>query len=130
MPPQLVGWAGLLDLTGLDDDLALSVRHYLARNRRLREPARTRLGVALASEVAAAITPPPPPGTPGWAYLAAVLAERHRRAAYRLSVSRAATGRVWSELQAAVAPASAATPPPQPARPADQLRSAVPAPPV
>jgi hypothetical protein len=123
MPPQLIGWAMLLDLTGLDDDLALTVRHYLARNRRLSEPARTRLGISLAGEVAAAITPPPPPGTPGWAYLAAVLAERHRRAAYRLAIARAATGRVWPELQAAVAVPSA------PARPTSELRNSVPAPP-
>jgi uncharacterized RDD family membrane protein YckC len=133
MPPQLIGWAMLLDLTGLDDDLALTVRHYLARNRRLREPARTRLGISLAGEVAAAITPPPPPGTPGWAYLAAVLAERHRRAAYRLTLARATTGRVWPELQAAVVPASVAQPIPDPAGPrsaSPTLRTAVPAPPM
>lgn len=101
MPPNLANWAALLDLTGLDDDLALSVRHYLARNRRLREPARSRLGYALASEVAACTTPPAPPGTPGWAYLAAVLAERNRRSAQRLAQARLATGRVWPELQLA-----------------------------
>jgi uncharacterized RDD family membrane protein YckC len=100
MPPHLAGWAALLDLTGLDDDLALSVRHYLARNRQLREPARTRLGYALASDVAATTTPPPPPGTPGWAYLAAVLAERNRRAARQLALARAATDRVWPQLRA------------------------------
>ena len=100
MPPYLAGWAALLDLTGLDDDLALSVRHYLARNRQLREPARTRLGYALATEVAATTTPPPPPGTPGWAYLAAVLAERNRRAARQLALARAATDRVWPQLRA------------------------------
>jgi uncharacterized RDD family membrane protein YckC len=102
MPPHLAGWAALLDLTGLDDDLALAVRHYLARNRQLREPARSRLGFALASEVAASTTPQAPPGTPGWAYLAAVLAERNRRAAQRLAHTRVTTGRVWPELQAAV----------------------------
>jgi uncharacterized RDD family membrane protein YckC len=126
MPPHLAGWASFLDLTGLDDDLALAVRHFLARNRRLREPARSRLGFALASEVAACTTPPAPPGTPGWAYLAAVLAERNRRAAQRLAHARAATGRVWPELQAAAGrPAPVASAPPgQPA-----LRNATPAPP-
>jgi uncharacterized RDD family membrane protein YckC len=97
MPPYLAGWAALLDLTGLDDDLALAVRHFLARNRQLREPARSRLGYALAVEVAARTTPPPPPGLPGWAYLAAVLAERHRRAAGRLVAARAATASVWPD---------------------------------
>ena len=152
MPPNLVGWAALLDLTGLDDDLALAVRHYLARNRRLSEPARSRLGYALASEVAAGTTPPAPPGTPGWAYLAAVLAERNRRAAQRLAQARVATGRVWPELQLATdrpaawsaVPAGAGPTPPSPpaAQPvgaaADQrssvagspaLRAATPAPP-
>ncbi len=98
MPGPLAGWAPALDLTGLDDDLALAVRHYLARNREIREPARTRLGYSLASEVAACTTPPPPPGTPGWAYLAAVLAERNRRAVRRLAQARAATAAVWPEL--------------------------------
>jgi len=98
MPVTLAGWASTLDLTGLDNNLALTVRHYLARNRELREPARSRLGYSLASEVAACTTPPPPPGTPGWAYLAAILAERNRRAVRRLAQARAATATVWPEL--------------------------------
>src|SRR2546429_483130 len=61
-------------------------------------PARSRLGFSLASEVAACTTPPPPPGTPGWAYLAAILAERNRRAVRRLIQARAATATVWPEL--------------------------------
>jgi uncharacterized RDD family membrane protein YckC len=104
MPPPLAGWAALLDLTGLDDSLALAVRHFLARNRQIGEPARTALGQALAREVAACTTPPPPPGVPGWAYLAAVLAERHRRASYRLARARSASASVWPGLTAAVAP--------------------------
>ncbi|WP_245736575.1 RDD family protein [Micromonospora pattaloongensis] len=114
MPPPLVQWARTLDLTGLDDDLALAVRHFLARGHELAEPARSRLGHALAAEVAAATTPPPPPGVPGWAYLAAVLAERHRRAAQRLARVRAATATLWPGL---------VSPPPDPAR------AAAPAPP-
>src|SRR5262249_36463024 len=106
MPPHLARWAALLDLTGLDDELALAVRHFLARNRQLSEPARTRLGYALAVEVAARTTPPPPPGVPGWAYLAAVLAERHRRGARRLAAARALTASVWPDLVKAQAAAS------------------------
>ena len=98
MPPQLAAWAALLDLTGLDDDLALAVRHFLSRNRQLAEPARTRLGLALAREVSRCTTPPPPPNVPGWVYLAAVLAERHRRAAHRLVAARAATATIWGRL--------------------------------
>jgi uncharacterized RDD family membrane protein YckC len=98
MPPPLAGWAALLDLTGLNDELALAVRHFLARNREIKEPARSRLGRALANEVAACTTPPPPPGVPGWAYLAAVLAERHRRAAHRLIAARQLSATVWGAV--------------------------------
>jgi uncharacterized RDD family membrane protein YckC len=99
MPPPLAGWAALLDLTGLNDDLALAVRHYLARNREISEPIRSRLGLALANEVAACTTPPPPPGVAGWAYLAAVLAERHRRAAFRLAAARQISATVWAAVR-------------------------------
>jgi uncharacterized RDD family membrane protein YckC len=99
MPPHLASWARLLDLTGLSDDLALAVRHYLARNRAIREPARGRLGHALAREVAACTTPPPPRQVPGWAYLAAVLAERHRRAAFRMAASRQLSSAVWAAVR-------------------------------
>lgn len=98
MPQPLMTWAPLLDLTGLNDELALAVRHFLARNREIKEPARSRLGHALAAEVAACTTPPPPPGTPGWAYLAAVLAERHRRAAMRLAAARQLSSSVWTAV--------------------------------
>jgi uncharacterized RDD family membrane protein YckC len=98
MPPGMAGWAATLDLAGLDDELALAVRHFLARNRSLREPARTRLGHQLAREVAAVTNPPPPPQTPGWAYLAAVHAERHQRAMRHLATVRARAATVWPEL--------------------------------
>ena len=103
MPAALAGWASTLDLAGLDDDLALAVRHFLARNRKLREPARTALGASLARQVAAVTSPPPPAGTPGWAYLAAVHAERHQRAMRRLAAVRGRAATVWPELVAATA---------------------------
>jgi uncharacterized RDD family membrane protein YckC len=99
MPPPLAPWAALLDLTGLNDELALAVRHFLARNREIKEPARSALGRSLATEVAACTTPPPPPGVPGWAYLAAVLAERHRRAAHRLMAARQISASVWDVVR-------------------------------
>src|SRR6266540_2846891 len=67
------------------------------------DPALSRLGYTLALEVARCTTPPPPPGVPGWAYLAAVLAERHRRAAHRLAIARTATAAVWPGFGAATA---------------------------
>lgn len=110
MPPELTGWAATLDLTGLDDDLALGTRNFLARNRNIREPARTELGLRLAREVAAVTNPPPPPGTPGWRYLAAVHAERHRRAMRQLAAVRARAATVWPDLAAATAPPLASRP--------------------
>jgi uncharacterized RDD family membrane protein YckC len=98
MPVGAATWAATLDLAGLDDNLALAVRHFLARNKHLHEPARSALGHALALEVAAATNPPPPPGMPGWAYLAAVHAERHRRALLRLAAVRSRAALVWPEL--------------------------------
>jgi hypothetical protein len=98
MPPELAGWAATLDLAGLDDNVALSVRQYLARNREIREPARTQLGQLLAREVAAVTNPPAPPGVPGWAYLAAVHAERHRRSQRQLAGVRRRAATVWPEL--------------------------------
>ncbi len=110
MPPRLAQWALTLDLTGVSDDLALAVRHFLARGRELREPARTDLGRALAAELAAVTTPPPPPDVPGWAYLAAVIAERHRRARLRLARARAVSAAIWPDL----VPKTAPQPEPQP----------------
>jgi uncharacterized RDD family membrane protein YckC len=124
MPPPLAAWAATLDLAGLDDDLALAVRHFLARNRRLREPARTRLGHSLARQVAAVTKPPPPAGTPGWAYLAAVHAERHARAMRRLAQVRGRALSVWPELVQATLPTpaiAAGGPPTTPAVPQPQM---------
>jgi len=130
MPPGLAAWAATLDLAGLDDDLALAVRHFLARNRQLKEPERSHLGYALAREVAAVTKPPPPPGTPGWAYLAAVHAERHARAMRRLAQVRGRALSVWPELVEATSP----TPPvggqsPAPPAPPPATPSQVPPPP-
>jgi hypothetical protein len=99
MPPELEAWAATLDLTGLDDDLALAVRHFLARNRGIREPARSEVGLRLAQEVAAVTNPPVPAGTPGWKYLAAVHAERHKRAMRQLAAVRARAATVWPDLR-------------------------------
>ena len=95
MPPPLAGWAATLDLSGVDDELALAARHYLARSTELKQPQHTRLGFALAEEIAAKIPQPPPAGTAPWLYLAAVLAERRRRAGEQVVTARALTDRIW-----------------------------------
>jgi uncharacterized RDD family membrane protein YckC len=84
MPPQLTAWAATTDLSGLPDELALSARQFLARSGEMTVQAREDLGGRLVAAVLGAITPPPPPGTPGWAVLSAVLAERRRRDEARL----------------------------------------------
>jgi uncharacterized RDD family membrane protein YckC len=88
MPPPLAAWATTLDLTGVDDDLAMTVRQFLSRAHELREGPRAALGQRLVNEVLAVSTPPPPVGTSGWWYLAAVLAERRRREEQRLATQR------------------------------------------
>lgn len=84
MPPPLVAWAGGLDLTGLSDDLALQARQFVSRAPELTDAAREDLGGRLVAAVSSSVSPPPPPGTPGWAVLAAVLAERRQRDEQRL----------------------------------------------
>jgi uncharacterized RDD family membrane protein YckC len=83
MPPPLAGWAAGLDLSGLPDGLALSIRQFLSRSDELTDAAREELGGKLVRAVTDAVGAPPP-GTPGWAVLSAVLAERHRRESMRL----------------------------------------------
>jgi uncharacterized RDD family membrane protein YckC len=85
MPPQLATWAASLDLSGLTDDVALSARQFLSRAADLTPTAREDLGARLATAVREAVRPAPPPGTPGWAVLAAVLAERRRREQQRIA---------------------------------------------
>jgi uncharacterized RDD family membrane protein YckC len=113
MPPQLVGWATTTDLSGLSDDLALSVRQFLARSGDMTSAAREDLGGRLVAAVLAVVTPPPPPGTPGWAILSAVLAERRRREEMRLGAPPPVWGPAptWGPTQSyGPTPAYGATP--------------------
>jgi uncharacterized RDD family membrane protein YckC len=84
MPPPLAWWAATLDLSRFDDDLAMACRQFLARQNELNPASRDAMGGELMTAVLARVTPPPPPGTPGWAYLSAVLAERRRREEQRM----------------------------------------------
>ncbi|MGI5213935.1 RDD family protein [Plantactinospora sp. CA-290183] len=101
MLPALAGWARTLDLTRLDDGLALGVRQFVDRYPSLTGATRDRLARTLWAEVAAATSPPPPPGLPEWTYLGAVLAERHARATRRLVRNRSVTATLWPELATA-----------------------------
>lgn len=117
MPPPLASWAQTLDLARLPDDLALSVRSFLARAPQMSEASRADLGTRLSAAVAAVTAPAPPPGTPGWAYLTAVLAERRRRA--ELTAVPAAP--VTTAPAPAPAPVVASEPPAPPPRDGFQL---------
>jgi uncharacterized RDD family membrane protein YckC len=78
MPPALAGWAASIDLSMVDDALAMELRQFLGRSAQLAPWAREQMGSRLLSELSRRTTPPPP-GTPPWAYFSAVLAERTRR---------------------------------------------------
>jgi uncharacterized RDD family membrane protein YckC len=79
MPPALAGWASPLDLSAIDDSLALRMRHYLARSGQFTPDARATLEHQITAEVVSRVGPAPA-NTPGWAVIAAVLAERRNRA--------------------------------------------------
>ena len=114
MPPPLEAWARTLDLSRLTDELALSARSFVSRAADLRAEAREDLGGRLVTAVQAVTAPPPPPGTPGWAYLSAVLAERRRRAGERYADS-------GSPARPAPAPPTPPAAPPAPVGPAAPL---------
>jgi uncharacterized RDD family membrane protein YckC len=97
MPPALAGWAASIDLSMVDDALAMELRQFLGRSAQLAPWAREQMGGRLLTELSRR-TAPPPPGTPPWAYFSAVLAERTRREMQRSTP--------------ATAPPPAATPPP------------------
>lgn len=106
MPPGLDSWARSLELSGLPDELANAARQYLTRWHQLGPDVQHAMGVRIATQVVSFVSPPPPPNLPPYPYLAAVLAERRRRAASRLGSHSAGPG-----------PASATEPPEPPTRP-------------
>jgi uncharacterized RDD family membrane protein YckC len=111
VPPALYGWAQSLDLTGLNDQLALQLRQFVLRAGEMTPAAQYVLGTQFRDRVVAVISPAPPPGVPTPTLLTTVLAERRRRAdLQRLPLS--------NQPYASVFPAPAANRPPMPDRPA------------
>ncbi len=106
VPPPLLGWAQVAEISRLSDLNAEAASSYLRRLYELRPAARDDLGLRIATAVAAQVSPPPPPGTPPAAYLAAVLAIRRDREFARLA-----------SQQAALAPGTTPPPPPSGAWP-------------
>ncbi len=88
MPPELGGWALGADIGRVPDPLALAARQLLVRAGGLHPASRTRLGIELADQVARYVAPPPPGVVAPERFLAAVLAERHRRALVRLTAEQ------------------------------------------
>jgi uncharacterized RDD family membrane protein YckC len=80
VPQQLYPWMASLDLSRLDDQLALCVRQFVVRAHEMTPPAQYSLGEDLRARIEAVTAPPPPPGTPTPWVLTTVLAERRRRA--------------------------------------------------
>jgi uncharacterized RDD family membrane protein YckC len=79
VPPELYGWAQALDLSGLNDQLALQLRQFVVRAAQMSPSAQMSLGEGYRAQVLAVIAPPPPPGVPTPVLLTTVLAERRRR---------------------------------------------------
>ncbi|MDI2132968.1 RDD family protein [Yinghuangia seranimata] len=132
MHPAAAAWAAGLDLSGLTDDLALHARQYLGRVGELDPVVAGELGTRLAGEVAARIGVPPPMGVHPAEFLAAVLAERQRRA-YEKSYGAGAPGVVPSPVTGAVpgwGPGPMAPPVPagQPVPPGQPMPPGVPMP--
>ncbi|HTV99070.1 MAG TPA: RDD family protein [Streptosporangiaceae bacterium] len=90
VPPPLIGWSQVLQLSGLNDQSAERAASYLRRFYELTPAARDELGQRIAAEVAVQVAPPPPPGTPPAAFLSAVLAVRRQREVDRLAAQQAA----------------------------------------
>ena len=89
MPPSLRWWAATLNRPGLEPQQTEVARQFLAREPELTPAIRDEMAYRVAAEIVSRISPPPPPGTPPQLVLAAVLAERHRRALHRLGITRA-----------------------------------------
>ncbi|NJP93256.1 RDD family protein [Nonomuraea sp. FMUSA5-5] len=79
MPPQLASWAATLELSQLPDEVAQAARQYLTRWHDLTPQVQHEMGVRIATQMAAFVSPAAPGGVPAHAYLSAVLAERRRR---------------------------------------------------
>ncbi len=114
VPPPLLGWAQVAEISRLSDLNAEAASSYLRRLYELRPAARDELGLRIATAVAAQVSPPPPPGTPPAAYLAAVLAIRRDREFARLASQQPAPAPGTTPPP----PSSGAWPPPSGAPPA------------
>ncbi|GAA3716091.1 RDD family protein [Nonomuraea antimicrobica] len=113
MPPQLVGWAATLELSQLPDEVAQAARQYLSRWHDLSPQVQYEMGVRIATQMAAYVSPAAPAGVPAHAYLSAVLAERRRREQARFA-QRMGKADVRQPVQSVPPPRGPAYPLPPP----------------
>ncbi|MEU8145512.1 RDD family protein [Nonomuraea sp. NPDC048901] len=85
MPPPLAAWAATLELSQLPEEVATAARQYVSRWHDLSPQIQHEVGMRIATQVAAFVSPAAPSGVPPHAYLSAVLAERRRRDQVRLA---------------------------------------------
>ncbi|HEY9522575.1 MAG TPA: RDD family protein [Thermopolyspora sp.] len=120
MPPPLAAWAATLELSRLPGEVANTARRYLLRCDQFAPAVRYDMGMRIAAQVTAYVTPPAPPGTPAYAFLAAVLAERRRREELRLIQGRPGIARPHAHPMPVsgtdASPPPAMAPPPPPVR--------------
>jgi uncharacterized RDD family membrane protein YckC len=109
--PRLGPWASALELSALPDGLAASADSYLSRIRQLDPAARDRIGMQLAADIAARVSPPPPPGVPPAVFLYTVLAERRNRELSRMWAAQYAAAQQQA-AQPVVQPGTSFVPPP------------------
>jgi uncharacterized RDD family membrane protein YckC len=105
--PYLLPWAAALDLSRLDDRLALAIRQFVARAHELTPAAQYAVGEQLRGRALAVIAPAPPPNTPTPWLLTALIAERRRRADW----TARAVAAPWSATGSYTAPTTPRTPP-------------------
>lgn len=94
MPPPLAGWAAGADIGPIPERLLLGIRQVLSRSASMSPQSHYLLVQQLCHELGQYVAPPPPPGTPGDAYLAAVLAEHRNRDFARLQREQALIARL------------------------------------
>ncbi|SDH76714.1 RDD family protein [Nonomuraea jiangxiensis] len=85
MPPRLASWATTLELSQLPEEVTRAARQYLVRWHDLSPQIRHEMGMRIATQAAAFVSPAAPAGVPPHAYLSAILAERRRREQLRFA---------------------------------------------
>jgi len=79
VPPNLLAWAQVVDVSRLSDQIAKDAEEYLRDYRHMNAFARHELALRMVSVVAAQVSPPPPPDLAPLDILATVLALRRKQ---------------------------------------------------